>query len=401
MANKENNNKNKKKSNVIYIDRNKKTGSTNNKNTSNKNRVNKGTTNTKNVTSIDRNNSASSANKSKDNKRKPKSVSKGTGNISSKSNRVKDSQNKSNSSKNKTGSKNKTNSAKSKSEQTKIISNTKTKKTKTKKNGKKINWGRVAIAVVLVIALSFGGFKGVQMIKNKDSKSQVTATNKVEEDNSTTEKNNSVSKNNSTSKGQYDLEDEKNQKSKKYNIVVDAGHGGNDKGSLDSTETVYEKDIALQIAKKVASRLGRESDVNVIMTRSEDKYVSLEERAEIAKRANADALISIHLNAQKKFGDANGLETWYRGGATDGSKELASSVQKTTASYVEITSRGILRNNFEILRETTMPAVLIECGFITNVSDMEKLKNPNYQDMLAEGIMQGTLSFLDEKNQKN
>ena len=240
------------------------------------------------------------------------------------------------------------------------------------------------------------------MLKNKETKAPVATTekNSNKEDSS---KDNSESENNRnvSNKGQYDIEDEKKEQSRKYNIVVDAGHGGNDKGSLDSTGNVYEKDVALQLAKKVASRLGRESDVNVIMTRTEDKYVSLEERAEIAKNANADALISIHLNAQKKFGDANGLETWYRGGATDGSKELASSVQQTTASYVEITSRGILRNNFEILRETTMPAVLIECGFITNVSDMKKLKDPDYQDMLAEGIMQGTLSFLDEKNGKN
>ena len=279
-------------------------------------------------------------------------------------------------------------------------------KKKTKK-GRKINKGRVAIAVVLVLAILFGGFKGIQMLTNKDSKAQTVTNETANTENNSNKKDkdteeNSNSKNNQTSsKGQYDMNDEKKERSKKYNIVVDAGHGGNDKGSLDSTETVYEKDVALQIAKKVASRLGRESDVNVVMTRTEDKYVSLEERADIAKRANADALISIHLNAQKKFGDANGLETWYRGGATDGSKELAASVQQTTASYVEIMSRGILRNNFEILRETTMPAVLVECGFITNVSDMKKLKDPNYQDMLAEGIMQGTLSFLDAKNGKN
>lgn len=377
MANKENNNKNNKKSNVIYIDRNKRTSNSSNKNTANKNKSNRNSASTKNVTSINKNsgnnNKNTSVNKNKEIKRKPKSVNKGTNPVNQKENKAKNSQNK--------------------AKQTK--SNSKSKQTKPKNKGTNIKWGRVAIAVALLIVIGFGGFKGIQMIKNKSSKAPITATNKVEDDNL------SVSKDNPTSKGQYDLEDEKNQESKKYNIVVDAGHGGNDKGSLDSTETVYEKDIALQIAKKVASRLGRESDVNVIMTRSEDKYVSLEERAEIAKRANADALISVHLNAQKKFGDANGLETWYRGGATDGSKELASAVQKTTASYVEITSRGILRNNFEILRETTMPAVLIECGFITNVSDMEKLKNPNYQDMLAEGIMQGTLSFLDEKNQKN
>lgn len=274
-------------------------------------------------------------------------------------------------------------------------------KKKTKK-GRKINKGRVAVAVVLLVVILFGGFKGIQMLTNKDSKPQTATTqNNSNESNKDSDEKTSAKNNRTPSKGQYDMSDEKKERSKKYNIVVDAGHGGNDKGSLDSTETVYEKDIALQIAKKVASRLGRESDVNVVMTRTEDKYVSLEERAEIAKRANADALISIHLNAQKKFGDANGLETWYRGGATDGSKELAASVQQTTASYVEILSRGILRNNFEILRETTMPAVLVECGFITNVSDMKKLKNPNYQDMLAEGIMQGTLSFLDAKNGKN
>lgn len=352
MANKDNKNKNKsnekKKSNVIYIDRNKKTGQISTKNT------NKNTT--KKSNNIEKNKST-----------KPKSTVKNT---------------KSNVKKANAG------------------------KSIPKKNGRKIKWGRVAIAVLLVVALGFCGVKGVQMIKCKSLNKVGSTSQSSSGDSSVSNDESSKTEDSSNSKtkpvkGQYDLDDEKKRQSKKYNIVVDAGHGGNDKGSIDSTETVYEKDIALQIAKKVASRLGRESDVNVIMTRTEDKYVSLEERAEIAKKANADALISIHLNAQKKYGDANGLETWYRNGATDGSKELANSVQQTTASYVEIMSRGILRNSFEILRETTMPAVLVECGFITNVSDMKKLKDPNYQDMLAEGIMQGTLTFLDEKNGKN
>lgn len=366
MTSKENKNKNKnntkKKSNVIYIDRNKKTGQISAKNTSKSTKNKKNTT--KNTTSIEKNKSV---------KTKQNTTTK-----------------KSNTSSNK---------------KPKKLKKPKTSSSSLKKSGRKIKWGRVAIAVILVIALGFCGVKGIQMLKGKSSNTASTTTEDTSRDKNSSDNEVSTSSGgkskNSTTKGQYDLDDEKKRQSKKYNIVVDAGHGGNDKGSIDSTETVYEKDIALQIAKKVASRLGRESDVNVIMTRTEDKYVSLEERAEIAKRANADALISIHLNAQKKYGDANGLETWYRGGATDGSKELASSVQQTTASYVDIMSRGILRNNFEILRETTMPAVLVECGFITNVSDMNKLKDPNYQDMLAEGIMQGTLSFLDEKNGKN
>lgn len=350
MANKDNKNKNKsnekKKSNVIYIDRNKKTGQITPKST------NKNTTKKAN-------------NKEKNKSTKPKSTIKNT---------------------------------KSNVKKPKKLKKPNAGKSIPKKNGRKIKWGRVAIAVLLVVALGFCGVKGVQMIKGKPLNKVASTSQSSSGDSSVSNDENSKTK---PVKGQYDLDDEKKRQSKKYNIVVDAGHGGNDKGSIDSTETVYEKDIALQIAKKVASRLGRESDVNVIMTRTEDKYVSLEERAEIAKRANADVLISIHLNAQKKYGDANGLETWYRNGATDGSKELANSVQQTTASYVEIMSRGILRNSFEILRETTMPAVLVECGFITNVSDMKKLKDPNYQDMLAEGIMQGTLTFLDEKNGKN
>ena len=348
--NKDNKNNTGKKSNVIYIDRNKNNkikGSSNNKNTKNK--------------SID------------EKKAKVKII-----NANSKND---------NSSKNNTNS-SKINTSNSKNKSTKKSNNS------NKKHKRKIKWGRVCIAVIIVLALGFGGFKGIQIMKNKSQNQAIASNVNLEGEKKPNSKKH-------FSKGQYDLDDEKKQRSKKYNIVVDAGHGGNDKGSLDSTETIYEKDIALQIAKKVASRLGRESDVNVIMTRTEDKYVSLSERAEIAKRANADALVSIHLNAQKKFGDANGLETWYRGGATDGSKELANMVQKTTASYVEINSRGILQNNFEILRETTMPAVLVECGFITNVSDMKKLKEPSYQDMLAEGIMQGTLSFLDSKNGKN
>lgn len=358
MANKDNKNKNKsnekKKSNVIYIDRNKKNGQISTKNT------NKNTT--KKSNNIEKNKSTkhkSTVKNTKSNVKKPKKLKKANAG-----------------------------------------------KSIPKKNGRKIKWGRVAIAVLLVVALGFCGVKGVQMIKGKSLNKVGSTSQSSSGDSSVSNDESSKTEDNSNSKtkpvkGQYDLDDEKKRQSKKYNIVVDAGHGGNDKGSIDSTETVYEKDIALQIAKKVASRLGRESDVNVIMTRTEDKYVSLEERAEIAKKANADALISIHLNAQKKYGDANGLETWYRNGATDGSKELANSVQQTTASYVEIMSRGILRNSFEILRETTMPAVLVECGFITNVSDMKKLKDPNYQDMLAEGIMQGTLTFLDEKNGKN
>lgn len=355
-----NNSKKSKKSNVIYIDRKR-----NEKVNTNKNNLSKKSKEQKKNNNLNKNH-----NKEKENSNKTKN-----NNLKQKSSHKKIN--------------NKKNNSKKVSNNTKKDNNPQKHKSKKLRINKKI---KIILSILLVIIVVFFGTKGVQKIMNKDTKSSVSISN--------TKDNESLDKN-EIEKNQYDLKDEKKDVSKKYNIVIDAGHGGNDKGSIDSTDIIYEKDIALQIAKKVASRLGRESDVNITMTRTEDKYVSLEERAEIAKRANADALISIHLNAQKKFGDANGLETWYRGGATDGSKELAESVQQTTSAYIDIMNRGILQNNFEILRETTMPAVLVECGFITNVSDMEKIKNNKYQDMLAEGIMQGTLSFLDKKNGKN
>ncbi|GAA3660292.1 N-acetylmuramoyl-L-alanine amidase family protein [Asaccharospora irregularis] len=197
---------------------------------------------------------------------------------------------------------------------------------------------------------------------------------------------------------QFELGDESENANKKFTVLVDAGHGGYDKGTSGKLTNVYEKDLSLQIAKKVANKLAKQDDVQVVVTRKEDRYVSLSDRPKVVKDQEVDLLVSIHLNAEKNGNTATGIETYYKNGAEDGSKELARIVQDTMISYVPTNDRGILGNNFEILREAQMPAILVECGFLTTPEEEQKLLNQKYQDQLTEGIVQGILSFLDQKS---
>lgn len=197
----------------------------------------------------------------------------------------------------------------------------------------------------------------------------------------------------------FALEDEVNKDlGKKYTILVDPGHGGNDKGTMNKSKTVFEKDLTLQIAKRVANKLSQQNDVQVIISRTDDKYISLEDRAILANEQKVDALISIHLNAEGGGNSASGVETYYRKGAIDDSKELASTVQKTINSYVDIRDRGIKEDIYQVLRDSNMPAILVECGFLTNPEETKHLIDAKYQDTLADGITQGILTYLDEKS---
>lgn len=192
---------------------------------------------------------------------------------------------------------------------------------------------------------------------------------------------------------QFDLEDEKNDNNKKHVVYIDVGHGGTDEG-FKSVKGPKEKDLTLQISKLVSNRLSSQGDVSVIMSRSTDTNLSNSQRVEDGTKQNADVFVSIHVTANDDS-SAKGVETFYRGDSNDASDELATLVQKSIVSYVDLDNRGAKPFTFDVLRDNAMPAILIECGFLSNPEEEKKLTNPSFQKELAEGISQGILSFLD------
>lgn len=255
---------------------------------------------------------------------------------------------------------------------------------------RKLNKQKIIILVLMIGVFSFGMgkvTKGVSgFIKGIGSKN--------------------VSAQESQSEGkQFDLDSEISKVDKKYTILVDAGHGGNDIGtegygnSQDKSDknNVYEKDIALKIAKKVTSKLSKHKDVQVIMSRTEDKYMSLLDRIDFANSQDVDLLVSVHLNAETGGNSASGLETYHRRNPVDDSDKLAEIVQKTIVSYIDVRDRGVREENYDVIKAVKMPAILVECGFLTNPEEEKKLLTDKYQDQLADGITQGVLSYLDGK----
>lgn len=190
---------------------------------------------------------------------------------------------------------------------------------------------------------------------------------------------------------------------KKYKVIIDPGHGGNDAGNLGystkqegSTVKVYEKDVTLALSKKVSAILSKQPDIDVLLTRNSDDYVSIEDRVKLANDEVADVLLSLHINAEAGGDTATGLETYYKKGATDTSPTYAKTVHKAVNSYVSVRDRGVRENIFQVLTDTKAPSVLVECGFLTNAEEEKKLLDEAYQIQLAEGIAQGVLSFLDD-----
>lgn len=200
---------------------------------------------------------------------------------------------------------------------------------------------------------------------------------------------------------QFNLDIESASINKKYTVFIDPGHGGNDPGNLgvvnNKDNKVFEKDVTLEISKKVAKILSNQNDIQVVISRTEDRYLSKEDRANMANSQNADVLVSIHLNAQQGDNSASGVESYYSPKSQDDSNILAKKIQDTIVSYIDVRDRGVKQGNLEVLNRAGMPAALIECGFLTNPEEEQKLLSDSYQNKLAEGIAQGILSYLDNK----
>jgi N-acetylmuramoyl-L-alanine amidase len=220
--------------------------------------------------------------------------------------------------------------------------------------------------------------------------------------------------------------------SKIRRIVVDPGHGGHDPGAMGPGGT-QEKDVVLAIGLKLRDMLKEELGLDVVMTRSTDVFIPLEERTAIANKVNADLFISVHANAATNH-VASGIETYYLSLAKtekaarlaakengtslekvsvlqailfdlmanyklNDSAHLANDVQKSLLKkihglHADVKNQGVKQGPFYVLVGATMPSILVETAFVSNAQEESRLKDPAYQDATAEGIMEGVRGYI-------
>ena len=174
-------------------------------------------------------------------------------------------------------------------------------------------------------------------------------------------------------------------------VVLDPGHGGEANGA--EYGGVKEKDLNLAIASQAAALL-EEAGVTVLMTRTDDSYVDLYDRTALANGQKADLFVSVHCNANVEHDDVTGIYTCSHSQGTNGWR-LAQLLHQTMRGATGAEDFGMEeRPNLAVLRTSLMPAALGECGFMSTVSELEKLVQPAYQAQLARGIADGVLAYL-------
>lgn len=182
-------------------------------------------------------------------------------------------------------------------------------------------------------------------------------------------------------------------------VILDPGHGGNDPGMV--LDTVYEKDVNLQITEKLQNLL-TDWGCSVFMTREDDSYISLEDRVDLTRKQKADLFLSIHLNAVDEDTVTSGIESYYNDSACPGSRQLAEAVQKETVGQTGAKDRGARDGSgLYVVRNSAVPACLIEAGFLTSDTERPLLLSEDYQTEIAEGIARGILLYLSENGGTN
>lgn len=222
---------------------------------------------------------------------------------------------------------------------------------------------------------------------------------------------------------------------RRFVMVIDPGHGGKDPGAVSSDGKLKEKDVTLAVAKRVKTRLeakGKTTGITVSLTRSDDSFLTVSERTARANAANADLFLSIHCNAYSDA-SASGVETYYLSKAksrrammvaarengiplskmTDleatlldlvitskksESEKLAHTVHESLIETIHLSrprmDRGVRQAPFYVLLGVTVPAVLVECAYMSNSGESAKLANPRYLDLVAQGIARGAEEYV-------
>lgn len=173
-------------------------------------------------------------------------------------------------------------------------------------------------------------------------------------------------------------------------IVLDAGHGGADPGSI-ALDKSYEKNLTLRVSYAVADQL-RALGAEVVVTRSDDNTVSLVERAQLSQDVRPDAFVSIHYNAHTSA-EGNGISTHFAN--QNGSEQLAENIQSAFTYYTPFADRGIRQNNYYVLTYNDSPAVLVELGFITNPNDLNQILSDSHPSSVSQAISGGITNYLN------
>jgi len=221
---------------------------------------------------------------------------------------------------------------------------------------------------------------------------------------------------------------------KKFVVVLDPGHGGKDPGAVSADGKLKEKDVTLAVAKRLQRLLRKKMpSVTVALTREDDRFLSLQERTELANRMNADIFVSLHCNGTTDS-VSRGIETFYLSKSSSPrarriaarengiplskmsdleatllnlmvtakttesdalAKEVHSSIIRTLKRHASGgRDRGVRRAPFYVLLGATMPAILVECAFISSSRERDKLTSGEYLDSIAGGLAEGTLHYL-------
>lgn len=175
-------------------------------------------------------------------------------------------------------------------------------------------------------------------------------------------------------------------------VVIDAGHGGKDPGAI-SVNKYKEKDFTLAIALKIEALLKNDPNINLVLTRSGDTYPTLQERTKLANSLNANLFVSIHANSVAAGSNNNpsGTETYY---TRQESLQFANIVHKYLVPATGLQDRGVRQSSLHVTRETKMPAILLECGYLSNTKDEALLYSEDFQKRVAEAVVAGIKEYL-------
>ena len=177
-------------------------------------------------------------------------------------------------------------------------------------------------------------------------------------------------------------------------IMVDAGHGPNTAGKRSPDGTLREFSFNAAVANKLEKLLSTEG-YSVIFSHGRLRDVGLSERISMANTLEVDAFVSIHANAfGNTWNDAHGIETYTCLQPSETSVKMAICVQQAMLLRTGGKNRGVKKGDFAVLRETKMPAILVECGFMTNKKEANLLKSSAYQHQCAQAITFGLLCSL-------